>query len=70
MLKQDRKLSSHRHDWLLPEANFESAETLLAINSTNAVYACKPYMLLKLCVCLLLAVLQLPTLHLFTYMPC
>ena len=43
-------LSSHRQDWPLPEGNFESAETLLAMNSPNAVHARKPYMLVKLCV--------------------
>ena len=35
--------SSHRQDWLLLEANFESVETMLALSmhSPNAVYASK-----------------------------
>ena len=42
--------SSHRQDWLLLEGNFESVESMLALNmySPNAVYACKTYMLVKM----------------------
>ena len=38
---------SHRQDWLLLQAKFESVETMLALNMYSPIYACKTYMLVK-----------------------
>ena len=37
---KESRLLSHRQDWLLLEANFESVETILAVNMYNPGCIC------------------------------